>query len=351
MEICPNFSMVYKNAKSFQKVNTMRKIILNFPNQFGANLNLSVPLGRREFKGVLICGMGGSALPGSLLCAWFKNKKINLPISVQRDYLLPHHINNKWLTVCVSYSGNTEETLSCYKEAKKKRMAIATISSNGKLVSLSKKYKIPHVLIPQGLPPRMALGYQFTALVNILYKTGVLKRKDLIELYSLETSLNPKKLEQKGQKISRRLIGKIPLIYASNKFKIAARIWKIAFNENTKIPAFWNYFPELNHNEMVGFQKTQKPKAQSQKPKFYFVILKDKNDNSRIKKRMDLTAKVLKKQGLKGEIINFQGKTFLEKTFNLILLAYWTSFYLANSYNIDPMPVKLVEEFKKKLNQ
>ena len=331
----------------------MREIILNFPKQFRVGFERVPKLTvKKPIKGVCICGMGGSALPGSILYAWINTKKIDLPVIVNRDYSLPHRVKRGWLVICISYSGNTEETLSCFREALQYKLKLAGIGSGGKLETLSKKHRVPFIKIPSGIPPRTAIGYQFGALVGILQKYRIFSKKDVQELLSLE-NIDAREFENYGKNLSKKLVKKVPIIYASNKFKIAARIWKIAFNENTKIPAFWNYFPELNHNEMTGFTKCKmqnaKCKIAVQNSKFYFIILKDRNDYKRIKKRMDLTAKILKNQGVKGEIIDIKGKNFLEKVFSSITLALWTSYYLAKIYKIDPVSVRLVEEFKKKL--
>ncbi len=322
----------------------MHEIILNIPKQFRVGFERTPKLTiKKPVRGVCVCGMGGSALPGSILYSWINTKKIDLPVIVNRDYSLPHRIKKGWLVVCISYSGNTEETLSCFKEALKNKPKLVSIGSGGKLENLSKKHCIPFVKIPSGIPPRTAIGYQFGALVGILQKYGIFSKKDVQELLALE-KINASEFENFGKKLSKKVVKKIPVIYASNQFKIAARIWKIAFNENTKIPAFWNYFPELNHNEMTGFAKFK-----IQNSDFYFIILRDKNDHQRVKKRMQLTAETLKKIGIKGEIIDLTGKTYLEKLFNSIILGLWTSYYLAKSYKIDPVSVELVEEFKKKL--
>ena len=166
------------------------------------------------------------------------------------------------------------------------------------------------------------------------------------EILKLAKNLDPLRLERPGKRLAEKIKGKIPIIYASNKFKALSRIWKIKFNENTKIVAFWNYFPELNHNEMVGFTNV---KFQIPSSKFQVIILRDKLDSPRILKRMRLTALILKKRGIGAKFINLQGKNKLEKIFNSLILSDWVSYYLALQYKIDPTPVKLVEEFKKRM--
>jgi glucose/mannose-6-phosphate isomerase len=328
----------------------MRKIILEFPKQFRigikATKNLKI---KKGFRKVCVCGMGGSALPANLLLMLIEEKKLNFPLTIQRDYTLPSFAKKDTLIICISYSGNTEETISCLKEAFSKKLNIVLISSDGLLEKFARRYNLPIALIPKGYPPRMALGYQYSALVGVLNKAGLVKNSITKEILKLENQLKPKELENEGESLAKKIKGKIPIIYASNRLKYLARIWKIKFNENSKIPSFWNYFPELNHNEMTGFENVN-CKLQIA-DLFYLIVLQDRDDHPRNKKRMKLTQGILKKRGIKGEIIKLKGKTFLERLFNGILLSDWTSYYLAKIYNIDPIPVKMVEEFKKEMAQ
>lgn len=330
----------------------MKNIIQNFPKQFRVGIETvkKVKLKPTKVNKICICGMGGSALPANLFSMIIEEYKLNISLIIQRDYLLPASVDKKTLLICISYSGNTEETISCLKEGLKRNLKIILISSDGKLENFAKKYKLPIALIPKGYPPRMALGYLFGALVGILNNLNLVPKSLVKDLKNLERTLNPKKLEKEGKILAKKLQGKIPLIYASNRFKYLARIWKIKFNENTKIPAFWNYFPELNHNEMTGFEQANN-KLLTINDKLYLIILQDESDHSRNKKRMGLTLKVLKKRDIKGKIVKLNGKTFLEKLFNSIILSDWTSFYLAKYYGVDPIPVKMVEEFKKLLKK
>lgn len=322
----------------------MRQIILDLPKQFRVGLKVAENIGKKgDFDKVIVCGMGGSALPGYILKIWLEEKKVNLPLAIHSDYYLPYWVNKKNLIICISYSGNTEETLSAFEEARKKNLKIITITSGGKLNELSKSSKIPLAIIPPGFPPRMALGFQFAALVKILVNCGLLKNH-LTEILSLENTLNPVTLEGDGQKLAKKLKNKVPLIYSSRRLRHLALIWKINFNENSKIPAFSNYFPEMNHNELVGFTKT------NQLPLF-IIILRELADQPRILKRMELFAEILKEKKIPVEFIDIKGKEILDKIFNNILLSDWVSYYLALEYKIDPTPVKLNDEFKRRLGK
>lgn len=323
----------------------MEKIISEFTKQFQAGFNIGKKIKiRNNFQGICICGMGGSGLPGSLLLSWLK--EIKIPIIIHRDYGLPSSINKNWLILAISYSGNTEETISAVKEAIKKRINCVFISSGGELANIAKKHKIPYAFVPPGIPPRLALGYQFSALVGILSENKLIKCEKK-ELLNIENKINSKGLKKDAKILAKNLKGKIPLIYSSNRFKAIARIWKIALNENSKIPSFWNYFPELNHNEMVGFTKNKM--TDSLLKIFYFLILKSENDSTKNKKRMFLTAELLKKQGINGKIISLKGENILEEMVSSIILANWISYFLSIHYKIDPIPVDLVEEFKRRM--
>jgi len=325
----------------------MKEIILNFPKQFKVGFRAAQNINiKPKLKKVCICGMGGSALPANLLAMVLEEYKEKLSLTIQRDYTLPSSVDRQTLIVCISYSGNTEETISCTKEALKRKLKIVLISSDGQLEKLAKRYSLPFVRIEKGYPPRMALGYLFGALIGILNALKFIPASLKKELIELEGTLKPEQLEKEGKSLATKLKGRVPVIYASNRLKYLARIWKIKFNENTKIPAFWNYFPELNHNEMTGFEQGNH-KLLSINNKLYLILLQDRDDHPRNKKRMELTLRVLKKRNIKGEIVKLKGKTFLERVFNSILLSDWVSYYLAKAYRVDPIPVKMVEEFKR----
>ena len=158
-------------------------------------------------------------------------------------------------------------------------------------------------------------------------------------------NINPEKLEAGGKKISEDLKGFIPIIYSSNSNFSLAYNWKIKFNEKGKIPAFYNVFPELNHNEMTGFDFTEKSKDLSQK--FAVIFLNDENDYVQIQKRMNVCAELYSKKGVKTFSLHLSGVTESEKIFNSLVLADWAAYYMAVSNEADPEKVPMVEEFKK----
>lgn len=318
-----------------------RQIILDFSRQFPVGLKTAekvrVP---GKFRGVIVCGMGGSALPGDILAFYLEESRVELPLQIHRDYLLPREADKNHLTVCLSYSGNTEETLSAFKEALKKNLPLVAITSGGELGKLCQKHKIPYAKIPSGIPPRLALGYQFASLVRILANTRLLPASSLNEAALLEKNLNPQEAEEAGKKLAEGISDKFPVIYASRKNKALARIWKISFNENSKTPSFSNVFPELNHNEMAGW--TNAPKD------FHIIILRDETDEKNILKRMVSTAEIARQKGMAVDFTEIEGRG-LNKIFTGIILGNWASYYLALKKRIDPFEIKIIEDLKIKL--
>ena len=332
----------------------MKQIILNSPKQFKVGVEKAKDIGiRGDFENIVICGLGGSAMPGILLQDAF-SEDLKIPVFIHRSYALPAvalakvGLASKSLIVCISFSGNTEETLSSYKEAEEKGFSVIALTTGGKLAEMAQQNSLPYCLIPNDcLQPRFGTGYLFSALIKILINSGLLDQKVENKILSLKESLRPATFEKKGQELAKKLMGKTPVVYSSNNYKSIARISKIKFNENSKIMAFWNYFPELNHNEMAGFTKAKSKKQKANS--FYAIILKDTTENPKIIKRMELTAELIKEAGADVEIIEMPGKTRLEKMFNTLLIFDWTSYYLALANNIDPISVPIVEDFKKRL--
>lgn len=326
-----------------KKLNNLAQIILNFPSQFRIGIKRAKKVKiKKKFKGLIICAMGGSALPGEVLKIWLEARRIKLPLFFQRNYGLPYFVDKNYLVISLSYSGNTEETLAGFEEARQKRISLAVITSGGKLGKMTRKYRIPLAKIPPGFPPRMALGFQFAALMKILANCQMIE-DDLKDIIALEGELKPQKLRKEGKNLAKKLIGKIPFIWASDEFKTLARIWKINFNENSKILAFADCFPELNHNTLSGLENPQ--------GKFHVIILRQPAPHPQNLKRMKLTADFLKARKIPLDWVEIKGKDVLTQIFSNLLLGSWVSYYLALNYGRDPLSVEWQEKFKKKLKE
>lgn len=324
----------------------MRRVILEYPNQldlgkeFVEKVNLEdLP---KDYSNLIICGMGGSGHPGELLNAFLnsRERKFSLPLYVQRTYNLPKAATKDSLIFISSYSGNTEETIDCFHEALELGATIISFAAGGKVEKISLENNVPfvkYVMNFEGFQPRYATTYALVAMNEALTKLGL---SDTVE--NLPT-FNSRDLEISGEEIAKKLKGKTPIIYASDRFKIGAKMLKIKMNENSKTPAFWNYFPELSHNEMVGFTNPQ--------GKFFVLMFEDKNDHPQIKKRMEITKRLYEEKGVEAEILPITGDSYLEKIINIFILGDWISYYLAYEYKQDPTPVDMVEDLKKMLEE
>ena len=315
----------------------MLELIKSFPRQIEEGYSLGTGIELKPFTNIVVTGMGGSGLPSYLLKAYLSS---NLLIFANRDYELPLIVDKDWLVVAISYSGNTEETLAAFEDARKRKCQILAITSGGKLHDLCRKYNCQYILIPGKFPPRAAVGYLLFPLLRVLAENKVITNpsKDVKATVSF---LKKSNVENDAIKIASRLKGKIPLIYASEKFGVIAYRWKTQFNENTKIHAFSHTFSEMNHNEIEGFE--------SKLAEFMPVFLEDDKDNKRVLKRMSIIKKLLEEKGYESVEIKFKGNSLLEKMCWGMHLGDLASYYLAKEYGVDPVAVDLIENLKKEL--
>jgi len=328
----------------------MRDAIKNFPKQFEYEPEVVNSKRLKKFSRFVVVGMGGSHLAADVLKIWRPEADIivhsdyGLPSCDDRSAVrgLPAGIDKKkTLVIASSYSGNTEETLDSFAMAGEQGIARAAIATGGELLNRAKAAGVPHIQVPAtGIQPRSALGFMFKALLK-LFKDEA----SLAETTRLSKTLAMGAAELFGKGFAPKLKGFIPVVYASLRNQAIAANWKIKFNETGKVPAFYNVFSELNHNEMTGVDG-QGAAAELGK-RLYYIFLSDPADDRRIQKRMEVMAKLYQDRGLRVERVVLAGASSLETIFNSLLAADWTAFYLAELYGSDPEQVPLVEEFKK----
>ncbi len=314
----------------------MLKVIDEFPIQCKTSLGLAKGMSvSGKLNKIIVAGMGGSAVGGDLLRLYMHDSKI--PVMTVRDYKLPDFVDENTLVFVVSYSGNTEETLSAYEDALRKKAKIIAVTSGGMLREKASKC----VKIPSGLQPRAALGYLFFPVLGVLVNSGIVKenQNEINEMF--EILAKKEDFRAFGEKLAKKIGNKTPLIYASEQFSAVAYRWKTQFNENSKIAAFTHTFSELNHNEIVGYQTMAKDK-------FISIFIRDNNDHERIKKRMDITKEIIS-QKIDVEEIYTKGSFLLSRLLSGLYYADYASYYLAIQNKIDPTPVYVIENLKKKL--
>lgn len=318
---------------------SMYDSIKNFHKQFAYSPKIENAGRLKKYDKFIIAGMGGSGLAAELLLAYDSA----LPVIVHKDYGLPEIVirnRQKTLVVVDSYSGNTEEALDAFKTARELGFPLAVVSIGGKLLDLARKYNVPYVQMPDiGIQPRMGLGFNFRALLKIIRKDRTLAETD-----KLTSLLEDSSRQTVGGVLAKKVHGRIPVIYASKRNCAIGYAWKIKFNETGKIPAFVNVLPELNHNEMTGFDSV--PKTRKLSGNFHFIFLKDTKDHPRIQLRMKVLEKLYCARKLPVEIVPFAGRSRVHAIFSSLLLADWTALYLAEYYGVEPEQVPLVEKFK-----
>lgn len=303
-------------------------------------------------KNVVILGMGGSAIGGEFVRSLLETKA-ETPIFVNRSYTLPAFVGKESLVVASSYSGNTEETLMACEKAKEKGAAIAAITTGGELARRAQAEGWPLITLPGGLSPRAAIGYSFVPLLVLMERIGVCPpvAGDLAEahriLQSQRERFGPDVPTEKNEakKLALALKGRLPLIYGSEGWKgTAAYRWKTQINENSKAPAVWNAFPELNHNETVGWE-TPREVTRS----FHVVVLRDRNDLDRIQTRIEVTREIMEGAVSGMTELWAEGESEVARLFSLVYPGDWVSLYLALLYRIDPTPVKMIDLLKSRL--
>ena len=330
-----------------------RQMLLDSPDQFKVGFEIAKDIRiDGDFQAIEISGMGGSALPGNLLRIYLSDlfkKNTNarrLEVFQNRFYSLPHEAFKNCLNFISSYSGNTEETIESFQEALDHKLPCIGLSSGGKIEEMCHEHNIPHIKMPvpfENFQPRLGTGYFFGAVIQTLINHELVPNtKDMILETAQKLKDNISSFEERGKALAEKIAGKTPVIYTSTKYKPVAMIWKIMINENGKTPAFWNFFPELNHNEANGFVSPQ--------GKFVAIMLRDPADHPRNYKRYEVTAQVIQEYGTDSEIIDYEDGDIFYKMFSSLLLGGFTSYYLALAYGNDPTPVEIVEKFKKLLD-
>lgn len=318
----------------------MRQAFIEFQKQFAYNPVIKNKKKYKKSDRFIVLGMGGSNLAPDII----KNVAPGLYIRTHKDYGLPVMSDKclkNFLIIANSYSGNTEEVLNGLKLAYKKKLNIIIIATGGKLISFAKRNNLPYIQMPDfGIQPRCALGFNCRAM---------LKAMGQIKLYNdlglLAKTIKGKSYESRGKKLAKTLKNKIPVIYSSTNNSIIAYNWKIKFNETGKIPAFYNILPELNHNEMTGFDV--KPSTKNLSKNFSFIFIRDDKDHQKIQKRMDVIAKLYKKRKLPITNIQLAGKNKWFVIFSNLLIADWAAYYTSQDYGLESEQVPMVEEFKK----
>jgi glucose/mannose-6-phosphate isomerase len=315
--------------------------------------DFDLPPEYKEIDGSIILGMGGSAIGGDLVrrLALAESKT---PVWVHRDYDLPPFVGEKTLVIASSYSGNTEETLSAFTQSLKTKAKKLVLTTGGKLKQLAEKENVPVFAIDYQAPPRAAFPHSFIPLVGIFQKLGLLKDKSAELKEGLETldKLADELVEttplasNPAKQLATKLYRNVVIIYGAELLSEVARRWKTQLNENSKTMAFFELFPELNHNAAVGYDFPPEVKE-----RVFVVLLHSTLLNPRNQLRYEATARLMTRAKIKHEMVEAMGETAIAQMMSLTLFGDYVSFYLAVLNEVDPTPIDSIDFVKKYLAQ
>ena len=306
-----------------------------------------------NINNIIIAGMGGSAIGGDVAFVLERNN-LKIPFQVIRDYSCPSYVNKNTLVICSSYSGNTEETISVFKDAIKKGAMVCGITTGGLLEKELTKRDLDIIMVPKGLQPRAALAYSFIPIIKFMNKIEIINSsidtwlKNSIEaLRNHRKTYSEEKLNNPVYGIADKIKNKLPVIYSdSSSMAIAAIRFKGQLAENSKMLSYNNELPELNHNEIVGWENNLELLSN-----FVVLWLKDSDDNKRVKSRQIITSHILREINIEQHNIFVEGNSFEERFLNMIHFGDWLSYWCALLHRTDPSPVQKINRLKEELSQ
>jgi len=330
----------------------MARALSGFPSQLRLGTEPDVlsgftrTLSDRMISNVAICGMGGSAISGDIIEGWI-GSRCGVPLATVRGYRLPGWVDEKTLVICVSYSGNTEETLANAREAEKRGCALAAVCSGGRLADFFDG-KGPVLGVPPNQQPRASSGWLLCRVADLLISAQVTSEglaedireaREILEQMEKELSVNVPTDSNSAKDMAIGLQGRIPAIYGAEHLTVAARRWQTQINENGKVLAWWGSFPEMNHNEIVGWAGGDLSQCTA-------IFLRDDGYHPQIHRRMDYTRDVIVKGGGAVREVSSLGSGHLARVLSTVYVGDWVSFYMAMLRGLDPSPVEVIEGLK-----
>lgn len=337
-----DFINKYDSQNQFQ-------VLRNSYSQISDAWNYKIDLNglkRNNFSSILFCGLGGSAISGDLLSDYLYGE-LTIPFNVVRGYNLPAYVNQNTLVIISSYSGNTEETISCFKQSLAKKSQLVVITSGGKIEKIASSNNIPVIKIPGGFQPRYALGLSFYSLLKLIHELGFAEENknvtDTINLWKIRSD------DYSGEnnyalQLAEQLVGLIPVIYSSEYLSSAGYRFKCQLNENAKLHAFYHTLPEMNHNEIVGWESYKEKQFHTK-----VIYLLDKEYHPQIKKRFDTLKELLAGKAIEILTISSNEENRKVRIMDLIFLADWISFYASVLRGFDPSEIDFINRMKQRL--
>jgi len=329
-----------------------KKYIEGFTRQLADALKISqsVDLVRpgSDIRNVVIAGMGGSGI-GANLIESLTFGRIPIPITVCKSYNIPQFVNPHTLFIASTYSGNTEEVVSALNKALLKRAQCIVIAAGGKVLDIAREYNLNYIQLPGGLgSSRGTLGYTMICLMSVLYHTNLIGAAFIKETENAIEYLDrgEKGIQSEAELIAKKLKGKLPVIYCDSRLHAMALRFQQQLNENSKHLAHINIFPEMNHNELAGWQFPEQLM-----PMLQVLYLYSHHDHERVEKRMEICRNIFEKKSNPIIDVVGEGASLLEQYYYLIHLIDWISFYLAKENGIEPDPLETLTYLKTELDK
>jgi glucose/mannose-6-phosphate isomerase len=323
----------------------LRETYKQAANAWNNKFDLS-QLKKNSFSSIVFCGLGGSAISGDLLCDYLSGE-LKIHFNVVRGYNLPSYVNENTLVIISSYSGNTEETISCFEQALKKKSKIIVITSGGKIGDIAAANKIPVVNIQGRFQPRYALGLSFFSLLKVMQELGFVDEESnanqIIDLWKRRGEEYSTDNNQ-AVHIAEQIVGFIPVIYSAEFLSSTGYRLKCQLNENSKLHAFHHCLPEMNHNEIIGWESYKEKRFYTKA-----IYLFDKEFHPQNKKRFDILKEILTEQKVEVLTLSSSEENKKVRIMDLIFLADWISFYMSVLRGFDPSEINFINRMKKRL--
>ena len=296
----------------------------------------------KEIRNILICGLGGSGIGGTIVSDIISSK-VNIPITATKDYSIPNFVNEHTLVIANSYSGNTEETLYALEKCQARGAEIAVITSGGKLKTIAEENKYNKIIIPGNQPPRAMFGYAFTELFFMLNHYGIIDDSFKSDFDKAINLIDTEKadIQKQAMNLAKKMYKQTPVIYVAKGFEGVAVRFRQQLNENSKMLGWHNVVPEMNHNELLGWRTNVDDLA--------VVYFRNKCDYDRNQIRMDINKKVISKFTSNITEIWSKGDSLIENSLYHISVGDWTSWYLSEMNNVDAIEIDVIDFLKGEL--
>ncbi|MFH1004712.1 MAG: bifunctional phosphoglucose/phosphomannose isomerase [Bacteroidota bacterium] len=330
----------------------MQTLISNFSDQLSEAIRIGEEAIHKfqirnlkyEIKNVLISGLGGSGIGGTIVSELMAIEA-NVPITVNKGYFIPNFVNENTLVIISSYSGNTEETINVMELALKRNAIVICVTSGGKISDIAKSKSLDIITIPEKMPPRACLGYSLTQLFFILGFYHIIGKNFKSKIEASVKLLEEEKTNiiTEAKSIAEKISKKIPVIYATTYFEGVAVRFRQQINENAKMLCWHHVIPEMNHNELVGWKQKNEDLA--------VIIFRDTNEFERNNTRIEINKKIISQYTSTLIEIWSKGNSQIEKTIYFIHLGDWISYFLAEQSGVDAVEVKVIDYLKDELSK